>query len=326
MGFIKCSKCGADVDDQYKFCSECGAPIEKKAEEAVAPVEEKMENAVSETVEKAEEIKAEAEAVSLAPVVPPVQPVEEATAAAANKVEEAPIAAAAIFAQPQAPVQPVQPAQMPPMPQGQGWQQPVPGYTPIPQQPAKPKKQKKVKNADAAKKGGAGKIAAVIGVIVVALALILGGVYFLFLRDKDSVDLPEYTQKSFCKALDKTLKLDEDSDYNIRDEGKTTEVVSTSDVGFVFTFVTYKNESKAQKGFDSWYNMITGEDFEGDYTHKGDSGEEYITFDGEYEGDYSYGGIYLSGNTVLVVYTDSSKKGDIKDVNEFLEALEYPLP
>ena len=359
MGMIKCSSCGAEVDDQYRFCSECGSPIvkpeaaveaatvaeeaaeaaeakieeavpeaaaviadtEAKAEEAVADtaaaVEEKTEEAV-EAAETAEETVAEAipepaaPAAPYAPVAPaPVEPVAPSEPA---------VAPAAIFAQPA----PSQPAFQPQQP---AWGQPVP--QPIPQgKPAKVKKAKKQKNVELSpdgqpvKKKGAGKAIALILIIVAALALVLGGVYFLFLRE-DKLSLPEYTEKSFCKILTKDLDMDEDEDFVIEGGKKLTTVTSTDEEPY-FSLAIYKNEDKAQKAFDGYYNNC--EDVDGDFSHKGGSGTEYFTVNGETDDGDIYGGVYLNGNTVIIVYTQSTRGADTKKVDEILEALDLPTP
>lgn len=316
MGMIKCSVCGADVDDQYKFCSECGSPI-VKAEAAVEAVEEKAEEAAAAVEEKAEEAVTEtAEAVDAAPA-PVAAPVE---AAPAPVQEAAPvIAPAAIFAQP-APAQQPMPAYQPVM-------------QPVPMEQGKPKKQKKAKKVKnevidgvpvPKKKGGAGKVIALFLVILAALALIGGGLYFFLFANKDSVSLPEYTEKSFCKILTKNLDLDEDRDFVVESEKKTTTITATSDDPF-FQMAIYKNEDKAQKEFDKYISDFE-EELDGDFTSRGSAGEEYFTFNGELDGEDRYGGVYLNGNTIIIVYTTSTRGSATESVDEFLDTLELPTP
>ena len=354
---IKCSSCGAEVDDQYRFCSECGSPIVKAeaaveaatvAEEAAEAAEAKIEDAVPEaaaviadTEAKAEEAVADTAAAveekteeaveaeeTVAEAIP--EPVSEAIPEPAAPAEpyapvapapaEPAVAPAAIFAQPA----PSQPAFQPQQP---AWGQPVP--QPIPQgKPAKVKKAKKQKNVELSpdgqpvKKKGAGKAIALILIIVAALALVLGGVYFLFLRE-DKLSLPEYTEKSFCKILTKDLDMDEDEDFVIEGGKKLTTVTSTDEEPY-FSLAIYKNEDKAQKAFDGYYNNC--EDVDGDFSHKGGSGNEYFTVNGENDDGDIYGGVYLNGNTVIIVYTQSTRSADTKKVDEILEALDLPTP
>ena len=53
---------------------------------------------------------------------------------------------------------------------------------------------------------------------------------------------------------------------------------------------------------------------------------EYFTVNGETDDGDIYGGVYLNGNTVIIVYTQSTRGADTKKVDEILEALDLPTP
>ena len=82
---------------------------------------------------------------------------------------------------------------------------------------------------------------------------------------------------------------------------------------------------------DLYYEMIDEFDagnFDGEYSYGFDGESGYVVVDGTlYDGywnEYSYGGIYLTENTIIIVSADSNSSSAKTDVDAVITALGYP--
>ena len=354
MGNIVCPSCGKEIADTFKFCTECGTPLPKveapAAPVAEAPVVEFAPSApVAPVVEAApvvEPVAPVAPAPVETPAMEPIAPVAPAIEVPAEPV--APVApvveAAPVVEVPVAPVAPVVETPAAPAPATEGGfiqvpvnfeTQPAPAPVAAPaveEKAPKAKKEKKEKapkekkekapkaeKAPKEKKGGAGKVIGILAVIVVALALIGVGIYFVVMPMLNGAKLPEVKQKAVINAIEDVLDLEEDDGYELVDNKKYSGVVTTEG-GVTVVYSVYKDEAKAA---DYYADLFDEDDFDGTLVQRGSGSVQYFTLDGKLDGNKVYGGGYLNGNTVIVVLGSSSDK---KDVNAILEALDLPTP
>ena len=82
---------------------------------------------------------------------------------------------------------------------------------------------------------------------------------------------------------------------------------------------------------DLYYEMIDEFDagnFDGEYSYGFDGESGYVVVDGTlhdgYWNEYSYGGIYLTENTIIIVSADSNSSSAKADVDAVITALGYP--
>lgn len=328
------------------------APVEPAPAPVVEPVAPVVEAApVVEPVAPVAPAPVETPAMEpIAPVAPAIEVPAEPVAPVAPVVEAAPVVepvATPAIEVPVAPVAPVVETPAAPAPATEGGfiqvpvnfetqPAPAPVATPVVEEKApKAKKEKKEKapkekkekapKAEKApkepkeKKGGAGKVIGILAVIVVALALIGVGIYFVVMPMLNGAKLPEVKQKAVINAIEDVLDLEEDDGYELVDNKKYSGVVTTEG-GVTVVYSVYKDEAKAA---DYYADLFDEDDFDGTLVQRGSGSVQYFTLDGKLDGNKVYGGGYLNGNTVIVVLGSSSDK---KDVNAILEALDLPTP
>lgn len=143
-------------------------------------------------------------------------------------------------------------------------------------------------------------------------------------------------EKSFKKALEDELDLEEDEDYYVYESSDETSIYAYKK-NAVFAFIEFDDEDDAADYFEDYYyedfeDMVKDKDFEGKYamSYNEKSGTGYITFNGEADGDFAdddiYGGVYCKEGIIVVAMAYSDKSSDIDNVNAFLKAIGYPKP
>lgn len=150
-------------------------------------------------------------------------------------------------------------------------------------------------------------------------------------------------KKSFEKALEDELDLDEDDDYYVYEDDYTwIDDCDTAIYGYdgrcYYVFLEFDDPEDAFDYFEDVYyddfeDMIKDKDFEGKHAmsinEKASTG--YMTFDGESDSDdfYDddiYGGVYCKDGIIVVAIAVSDKNSDKEDINAFLKAIGYPKP
>ena len=143
------------------------------------------------------------------------------------------------------------------------------------------------------------------------------------------------TKKDFKKALEETFDIDDD-DYGDYD-GDDYVHISYGDHDYDVEFYQFDDDDDAFDMFDDLYDayedMIEDKDFTGKhravYNEKAAYG--YILLNGEADDkhffdDDIYGGIYWSGDTIIIVLVTSDKDKYVDNVSTMIRAIGYPKP
>lgn len=196
-----CTKCGAQIADDAKFCTSCGAPTENQPEQT-EPAPEPMPNEnEAEGMETPEASVPEPEPVPMPEPEPEPEPIPEPVNEPEPQSPFEPKPQTSFEQVPQPPFEPMPQTsfeQMPqppfePMPQYTQYT-PVPPVPPMPPMPANPKKEKQPKK----KKKGVGVFGRILSVF---LCIIL--ILFLILAEAMSIVAALVTEKSIDGIINK---------------------------------------------------------------------------------------------------------------------------
>ena len=122
--------------------------------------------------------------------------------------------------------------------------------------------------------------------------------------------------------------------YNASDYEVTTLDIGTYDTLMYFsddlsvTAMGFDSSSDAAEYYEDAYNMLLDvigyQEIDGEFIYYFDGQTGYILIDGELHDEYSYGGIYLSEDIILIITVGDRSETD--SVDEFLNAIGYPTP
>lgn len=121
------------------------------------------------------------------------------------------------------------------------------------------------------------------------------------------------------------------SNYMSYDAGDEYEAMYFGDdYNVMIYYMAYDDADDASDFFEDTYDeledSIADDEFDGTYDLEFDGNYGYMIFDGEMDGSYLYGGIYLTDNVIIYAIATSNSASDKEEVDEFLTAIGYPLP
>lgn len=142
------------------------------------------------------------------------------------------------------------------------------------------------------------------------------------------------TKKDFKKALEESFDIDDDDYYVYECDDYVN--IYYYDHDYYVEFYQFDDADDAMDRFDDVYDayedMVEDKDFKGTrravYNDRAEYG--YITLRGEADDffmeDDVYGGIYWSGDTLIIVMVNSDKDKYVNNVRTMIQALGYPKP
>lgn len=122
---------------------------------------------------------------------------------------------------------------------------------------------------------------------------------------------------------------DIDIDYFSSFEGSGCTYNYCTEGAVQYLYYEYDDEDDARDEFEEAIEDMEDpddDDVNGTYVTYYDGTCGYILVDGEFEGEFLYGGIYLNEDVVIVVVAYDGNSGDDRDVDAVLDAIGYPKP